>query len=199
MKNRILNFVRDFNEKLEKSNTDYTPYNYLQYKSDGTVESISLPDINLFDDQNDSTEFVIQNCSATIVLALESIVKNARKILYKEVNKFVDEMTKDNSIPRYELYPKGSYTWELTVGEEYEDLISDNDFTYLFPGCKLWIRGDEKFTLALPESLEIGMYCITKDGKTVKITSDDMLGYTYDSFDRMATNAEIEKYKKDKL
>lgn len=49
----------------------------------------------------------------------------------------------------------------------------------------------EQYNINLPAQLEIGMHCVTHDGQVVKITSDDMLGYTYESFLRLATPFEI--------
>lgn len=140
--NKILEFVKEFNSELEESNTDYTPYNYLQYSNDGTVESISLREMVMFDDQNNFYEFLVANCSSTIVLALENVLNKAKKYLWKEVNKFVEEFLEDNGIGTYELLPKSNYTWNLTVNEEHYDLVSDLDdgFARIFYGCKLQIE-----------------------------------------------------------
>lgn len=55
--------------------------------------------------------------------------------------------------------------------------------------------------LELPKQLEIGMVAITKYGEVVEITQDDMPGYPYDCFIRLATASEIEilKPKKPKM
>jgi hypothetical protein len=47
----------------------------------------------------------------------------------------------------------------------------------------------------LPKQLEIGMVAITKYGEVVEITQDDMPGYPYDCFIRLATPTEIEMLK----
>lgn len=148
----------------------------------------------MFDDQNDFSRFAPQNSVANLVLALENVLKISKKALYKHVKNFVEDLIKDNNIPRYKLLSKGKNVWWLIVGEDEEDFIWINDFENLFPGCKLRIVGDEKFNLSLPKSLEIGMYCVTKDGEIVKITSDYMPKYPYECFERMATYYEIKEY-----
>ncbi len=46
----------------------------------------------------------------------------------------------------------------------------------------------------LPESLEIGQWIITKDGRTVKITGDDTPNLSYDDIERLATEEEIPEF-----
>ncbi len=46
----------------------------------------------------------------------------------------------------------------------------------------------------LPETLEIGQWVVTKDGRTVKITSDDMPDLPYENIERLATGDEIPEF-----
>lgn len=55
-----------------------------------------------------------------------------------------------------------------------------------------------KENLELPIRLEIGMFCVTKDSETVEVTSDDMVNYPYECFERLASKAEIEDFKVNK-
>lgn len=196
--NKALEFVIDFNYKLEKLNSRSTPYNFLQNKTDGFTEYISIPEINIYNDEDYNSEFVSQSCSAQLVLALNNMLEMSKKMLNKYVKEFVEELCSGNSIIKYKLCKKNTTEWELRVDEKLEELIWDNDFEYTFPGCKLRVVGDDSLSLALPDELEIGMYCVTKYGKTVQIVAHDMRDYPYVCFERMATNKEIEEYKKNK-
>lgn len=51
----------------------------------------------------------------------------------------------------------------------------------------------------LPKQLELGMFLVTYTGETVEIIHDDMHGYPYECFARMATPEEIKRCKRKKV
>lgn len=144
MENKIKDFLIAFNGELE--NTDR--YCNLQYFDDGFVKGISFPEIHLFDDDNDSTEYVEQLSLSRLVKILHEVLKIAEQDLSYKVDEFFTEKKKEAK----EKFPNAKIDFKAHNDLEYYTLVYGNydenmvelfldvvkqDFEYVFEGLKL--------------------------------------------------------------
>jgi len=90
MENKIKDFLISFNGELENTNK----YCNLQYSDDGFVKAISFPEIHLFDDDNDSIEYVEELSLSRLVKTLSEVLKVANHYAYIK-NVTVDRIIKN--------------------------------------------------------------------------------------------------------
>ena len=144
MENKIKDFLLTFNTELENSNR----YCNLQYFDNGYVEGISFPEIQLFDDDTDSTEYVEELTLSRLVKTLNGVLSVAEQELSYKVDKFFAQKKKElkekfpnakvkfnfDSILQYSTFTSGDY-----IDEEMFDALDvvKQDFEYIFEGLKL--------------------------------------------------------------
>lgn len=144
MENKIKDFLITFNGELENSNR----YCNLQYFDDGFVKGISLPKIHLFDDDNDSMEYVEELTLSRLVKTLNEVLKVAEQELSYKVNEFFTQKKKElkekfpnakvqfnfDKTLQYSTFASGDY-----IDEEMFDALDivKQDFEYIFEGFKL--------------------------------------------------------------
>ena len=143
MENKILEFVRDFNAGLEKSNY----YNLLQYQTDGFNEGIIVPELYLWTDEN-TTEHAKAFSLSQLVGQLSELLEIAQPMLADEADRFFAKK-------RLEMIEKFDHAkmkdmriaycrWKISISGKYnEDIMADfldvmkEDFEYIFEGSKL--------------------------------------------------------------
>lgn len=143
--NKILEFVKEFNEVLEERTCHYDS---LQYITDGYSEVIVLPEMVLFSD-NDSYENFKTVSLGAITRRLHELLSVSNKFLQVEIEKFFAgkrELMKgkfpkaklkyrreDNSI-NYMVTFSGEYDEEQL--EEFGEVVQE-DFKFLFEGLRI--------------------------------------------------------------
>lgn len=143
MENKILEFVREFNAGLEKSNY----YNLLQYQTDGFNEGIIVPELYLWTDEN-ATEYAKAFSLSQLVGQLSELMEIAQPMLADEVDKFFAkkklEMIEKFDLAKMKNIRVANWKWKLSVSGKYnEEFMSDfldvmkEDFEYIFEGSKL--------------------------------------------------------------
>lgn len=80
MENKIIDFVREVNADLE--------YSILEYLNNGYVEAITSPMLFVFDDDNDSKEFVRQRSLSRLTKHLSLVLETVSPLLADELDKF---------------------------------------------------------------------------------------------------------------
>lgn len=140
-------FLRDFNSELENSNR----YCNLQYFNNGFVEGIKLPEIHLFDDDNDSREYIEQLTLARLVKTLNEVLEVAKPKLDDKVTEFLmphlNTLKKDFPEAKIKVNCYNPLCYTLSVSGKYDDdlmgtyleLIKEN-FDYAFEQVKLIIE-----------------------------------------------------------
>ena len=137
-------FLVSFNVELEKTNR----YCNLQYFDDGFVKGISIPEIHLFDDDNDNIDYVEELSLSRLVKTLNELLSVAETELSIKIDSFFDEKLRDLkekfpklkikfnflSITEYYIFVSGEYDEEELLKSL--DVVKE-DFEYVFEGCKL--------------------------------------------------------------
>lgn len=144
MENKIIEFVREFNTYLENTNQ----YCNLTYGNDGFTESITFPKLIIFDDDNDSKEFVKQRSLSSLAKTLSEVNIAVGEMLGEELNLFFSEKKKNMK----ELFTTAKMTyakiancrWKVAVSGQYNEDIMEQfmeqlreDFEYIFEGLTL--------------------------------------------------------------
>ncbi|MGL5717670.1 MAG: hypothetical protein ACRCX2_31955 [Paraclostridium sp.] len=146
MKNKIKDFLIAFNGELKNTNR----YCNLQFFDDGFVQGISFPEIHLFDDDNDSTEYTEQLSLSRLVKTLNEVLKITEQKLSYKVDEFFTEKKKEVK----EKFPNAKIDfikhnnleyYTLVYANYYEDMtvlfldldVIKQDFEYVFEGLKL--------------------------------------------------------------
>jgi len=142
--NKIIEFVREFNTYLEKTNQ----YCNLTYGNDGFTESVTFPQLIVFDDNNDRIEFVKQRSLSSLAKTLSEVSIAVNEMLVDELDKFFREKKKD--MKEKFTATKMSYAriancrWKVSVSGQYNEGIMDDfmdvlkeDFQYIFEGLTL--------------------------------------------------------------
>lgn len=144
MENKILEFVREFNTNLDQINQ----YSLLQYSNDGFTQSISLPEINIFDDDNYGEDRFKRVALSRLLKVVSEISTTAEEMLIEEISIF--EKTLKSRIK--EEFPKSKFSffrvatlrWKIVMSGEYdEDKMGDfldgftQGFYYEFEDCRL--------------------------------------------------------------
>lgn len=144
MENKIQEFLKEFNTELENQNR----YCNLQYFNNGFVQGISFPEIHLFDDDNDSTEYAEQLSLSRLVKTLSEVLKIANSGLSYHIEEFFKEKKKElkEKFPNAEVkfYGNGELLYNIFVSGDYDydkmfdalDVVKE-DFEYIFDGLKL--------------------------------------------------------------
>ncbi len=94
MENKTIEFVKGFNSQLENMNQ----YCNLEYVDNGFTKAIQLPKIFLFDDDNDSSEFVEQISLSRLVKTLGEVLAVGKAELANKVDEFFAEKKKMDSL-----------------------------------------------------------------------------------------------------
>ena len=138
--NKIIDFVREINGDLD--------YNILEYVNTGYVEALKLPELIVFDDDNDSTEFFKQRSLSRLVKHLSLVLENTTPMLTDEIDKFfaqkklelkekfTNAKIKIGKIAgcRYKVIMSGTYNEDAM--EQFIDVLAQ-DFEYIFEGYKM--------------------------------------------------------------
>ena len=146
MENKIKDFLITFNGELENSNR----YCNLQYFDNGYVEGISFPEIQLFDDATDSTEYVEELTLSRLVKTLNGVLSVAEQELSYKVDKFFAQ----KKIELKEKFPNAKVKFNFDKTLQYSTFASGDyideemfnaldvvkqDFEYIFEGLKLYV------------------------------------------------------------
>lgn len=140
MENKIIDFIREVNADLE--------YSILHYVNDGYTEGIKFPSLLVFDDNNDSEEFVRQRSLATLTKHLSLVLEMVSPLLADEIDKFFAEKSKQmrdkftyakmhvsrKTVCIYKVDISGRYNEDIM--EEFIDVLQE-DFSYIFEGFKI--------------------------------------------------------------
>ena len=144
MENNIVDFVREFNTELDVLNQ----YSNLEYTASGFYEGINLPQVNLVNDNDYSSEHFKK-------VALTQLLKVVSDWGEVAVNMFADEIwawEKETIEQVIEKFPKskvvverlGTLRYKIILSGKYnKESMSDfidvivQDFEYMFYGCKL--------------------------------------------------------------
>lgn len=140
MENKIIDFVREVNADLE--------YSILHYVNDGYTEAIKFPSLLVFDDNNDSEEFVRQRSLARLTKHLSLVLERVSPLLADEIDKFFAEKSKQMqekfSFAKMNVSIKTTCVYKVDIlGEYNEDVMDDfmdvlqEDFSYIFEGFKI--------------------------------------------------------------
>ena len=73
--NKILDFVSSFNRSLGETDR----YFQMEMIDNGTVTAISIPTVHIFDDENDSIEYVEEVALGIVVTLFSHVLKIAQK------------------------------------------------------------------------------------------------------------------------
>jgi hypothetical protein len=145
VENKIIEFVREFNSNMEDRN-HYCNINYL---NDGFTQAIYLPEIAVFDDNNDSVEFVRQRALTDLFLATSQVRDVAIEMLLEETDAFFLERKIQLKLdfPKAKMNITQGTIWNVSMSGSYdEELISDfcdkleQDFQYIFEGLKIRVE-----------------------------------------------------------
>lgn len=145
--NKIVEFVREFNTYLEKTNQ----YCNLTYGNDGFTESVSFPQLIVFDDNNDSVEFVKQRSLSSLAKTLSEVNIAVGEMLSDELDKFFTqkktEMGEKFTLAKMSYMRVANCRWKVVVSGKYnEDIMEqfcevlEEDFKYIFEGLTLDIE-----------------------------------------------------------
>ena len=140
MGNKIIDFVREVNADLE--------YSILEYLNNGYVEAITSPVLFVFDDDNDSKEFVRQRSLARFTKHLSLVLETVSPLLADELDKFFagkkKQMKEKFSFAKMNVSIKTACVYKVDIlGEYNEDIMDDfmdvlqEDFKYIFEGFKI--------------------------------------------------------------
>ena len=140
MGNKIIDFVREVNADLE--------YSILEYLNNGYVEAITSPMLFVFDDDNDSKEFVRQRSLARFTKHLSLVLETVSPLLADELDKFFagkkKQMKEKFSFAKMNVSIKTACVYKVDIlGEYNEDIMDDfmdvlqEDFKYIFEGFKI--------------------------------------------------------------
>lgn len=140
MENKIIDFVREVNADLE--------YSILEYLNNGYVEAITSPMLFVFDDDNDSKEFVRQRSLARFTKHLSLVLETVSPLLADELDKFFagkkKQMKEKFSFAKMNVSIKTACVYKVDIlGEYNEDIMDDfmdvlqEDFKYIFEGFKI--------------------------------------------------------------
>ena len=140
MGNKIIDFVREVNADLE--------YSILEYLNNGYVEAITSPMLFVFDDDNDSKEFVRQRSLSRLTKHLSLVLETVSPLLADELDKFFagkkKQMKEKFSFAKMNVSIKTACVYKVDIlGEYNEDIMDDfmdvlqEDFKYIFEGFKI--------------------------------------------------------------
>ena len=138
--NKIVEFVREINGDLD--------YSIFEYINTGYNEALKFPELIIFDDNNDGTEFLKQRSLSRLVKHLSLVLENATPMLADEIDrffvqkkleleeKFTNAKIKIGKIAgcRYKVTVLGAYSED--VMEQFIDVLVQ-DFEYIFEGYKI--------------------------------------------------------------
>lgn len=141
--NKILEFVKEFNARLENSNE----YNSIQYQNDGYQEGLLIPNIYLWSD-DEGLEYFRQRALSSLVRQLDLLQEVGSELLADEIDKFFAGKKKDLkekfpdaklkcsriAICRYKITVFGKYSEDIM--EQFGEGLRE-DFEYVFHGFKL--------------------------------------------------------------
>lgn len=144
MENKIIEFIGEFNTKLEVLNQ----YNNLQYVTNGFYEAISLPEVAIFDDGNYTNEHFKKIALSHLLKVISDFGEVAGNMFADEIwdweketkikvkDKFPNSKIKIERLGtlRYKIIISGGYSEEDM--SDFVDVIAQ-DFQYMFDGCKL--------------------------------------------------------------
>jgi hypothetical protein len=144
MENKVLEFITEFNTKLEEHNL----YTNLLYVTDGNSEGIVTPEIVLWDDDNYSTEHIRKITLTSMLQVINNYNTLVEEMFSGEISaweKAIEEQLKSKfelakmklkrtAVLRYKLIISGKYNEDFM--EEFVDVVKE-DFEYMFSGCKL--------------------------------------------------------------
>jgi len=100
MENKTIEFVRGFNSELETMNQ----YCNLEYVDNGFTKAIKLPKIFLFDDDNDSSEYVEERSLSRLVKTLGEVLAVGKIELANKVDEFFAERKKQKKKMKTTIY-----------------------------------------------------------------------------------------------
>ena len=137
---KIIEFVREINGDLD--------YNILEYVNTGYIEALKLPELIVFDDDNDGTEFFKQRSLSRLVKHSSLVLENTTPMLADEIDKFfaqkkleLKEKFTNTKIKlqitatcRYKVIVSGTYNEDIM--EQFIDVLVQ-DFEYIFEGYKM--------------------------------------------------------------
>lgn len=144
MKNKMIEFVREFNTSLG----ELKQYSDLEYSTNGCYEAISLPQVNLFDDGNYPAGHFRKIALTQLLKVVSDWGEVASNMFADEISAWEKEVRKQlkDRFPqakmavmrvatlRYKIILAGKYDEEPM--SEFVDVIVQ-DFEYMFDGCKL--------------------------------------------------------------
>jgi hypothetical protein len=140
MENKTIDFMREVNANSE--------YSILEYVNNGYTEAIKFPELFVFDDDNDSEEFVTQRSLARLTKHLSLVLERVSPILADEIDKFFAEKEKQMqekfSYAKMHVSRKTVCVYDVQISGGYnEDIMGDfidvlqEDFEYIFEGFKI--------------------------------------------------------------
>ena len=140
--------VRDFNIDLEEKKLNR--YLFLEEVDNGFTKYINVPDLCVFDDNNDSSEFTKQTALGNIYVNYKALVDVAEKELKKELKKFFNDVDKKIQAKgfnvgkiSYSLSNSGVVVMKMTHNFDADNYLDTLDltreFSYIFGDLKLRI------------------------------------------------------------
>lgn len=140
MENKIMDFVIEVNADSK--------YSILEYLNNGYVEAITSPMLFVFDDDNDSKEFVRQRSLSRLTKHFSLVLEQVSPLLADELDKFFagkkKQMQEKFSFAKMNVSIKTACVYKVDIlGEYNEDIMDDfmdvlqEDFKYIFEGFKI--------------------------------------------------------------
>ena len=115
--NKILDFVSSFNRSLGETDR----YFQMEMIDNGTVTAVSIPTVHIFDDENDSTEYVEEVALGRVVTLFSHVLKIAKKEFKKKVAKFV------SNIQNSEKFQKINVIYKIKDADLYLEVLCSED------------------------------------------------------------------------
>ncbi len=140
MENKKLEFVREFNSDFEFAG--------LAIVDNGYWSGLTLCELNVFSEDNDSEEFMEQVSLSRLSTYLDVLQKRTNDMLLDKIDEFFAQKTKEAeekfSTAKIKFKYKSQFVYEAFVTGTYnEDFMDDfldvvkQDFEYIFEGFKL--------------------------------------------------------------
>ena len=140
--NKILDFVSSFNRSLGETDR----YFQMEMIDNGTVTAVSIPTVHIFDDENDSTEYVEEVALGRVVTLFSHVLKIAQREFKKKVAKFVSNMQNSEQLKGiniiYKLKDANLFIEALCSEDDVEkiygyleDMVSE--YSYMFGDAKM--------------------------------------------------------------
>ena len=145
---KIEKFVKEFNLDLKE---DMDRFLGLEVIDNGFAKAIKLPEIYLWDDDNNSDEFVEQICLAELQVNLSELLSVTEKRLEERITEFLlrkkKEILDKFEKAKFKIGHIGNGWANVFISGKYnEDIMYDfveqleENFHHIFPGIKISVE-----------------------------------------------------------